>query len=259
VLTTLPLVALSSTFHWLFPLAIASLALSLTVCFVASAQASLPRNKRRWWSRPVVALLFFLQPIARGWARYQGQLGLQSTPPVKETLDSVAMRSNAKCLGELCYWGDQSVDRIQLVRDVIERFDREGWTNKSDIGWSEYDLEVRGNRWTRLQLTTVAEDYPRGRKMIRCRLRAGWSLPAKVAFWAALGFELLVIGVVGKWLPSLRLLLFSMPLFAWFLVREKRALQSLMVVLLDEVAKKWRMARVPLAETAKPAARDTKK
>lgn len=249
VLTTLPLVALSSTFHWLFPLAIASLALSLMVCLVAGAQAVLPKNKRRWWSRPVVALLFFLQPIARGWARYQGQLGLQSTPPVKETLDFVAVRSNAKNLGELCYWGDQSVDRLQLVRDIIERLDREGWTNKSDVGWSEFDVEVLGSRWTDLQLTTMGEDYPDQKKMFHVRLRAGWSLQAKLAFWAALGFELLVIGVVGKWLPWLRALLLSVPLFAWYLVWEKRNLQSLIAVIVDDVAKELRLEKVPFVKT----------
>ena len=68
------------------------------------------------------------------------------------------------------------------------------------------------------------------------------------------GFELLVIGMVGKWLPSLRLLLLSVPLLAWFLIREKRGLQSLMVVLLDEVAKNWRLTNVPVADEEKKAA-----
>ncbi len=253
VLLTLPLLVLSSTIHWLFPLAIASLALSLGVCVVAGAQAVLPKNKRRWWSRPVVALLYFLQPIARGWARYQGQLGLQTTPQAtKETLDSVALRGSHHSLNEVCYWGDQNVDRIEFVKGVLERLDREGWPNKSDIGWSDYDVEVLGNRWTHLQLTTVAEDYPRQKRMIRCRLRSRWSLQAKLAFWSMLGFELLVIGVVGKWLPWLRALLLSVPLFAWFLVWEKRNLQSLIAVLVDEVAKQWRMAKVPPDHADRP-------
>jgi hypothetical protein len=259
VLMTLPLLALSSTFHFLFPVALASLSLSLGVCVAAGAQASLPKNKLRWWSRPVIALLFFLQPIARGWARYQGQLGLLATPQTsQETLESVTLRGSGDALDEVRYWADQNVDRIEFVKGVLERLDREGWTNKSDIGWSEYDFEVLGNRWTHLQLTTVSEDYPRGKKMLRCRLCAGWSLQAKVAFWTTLGFELLVIGIVGKWLPSLWLLLLSVPLFAWYLVREKRNLQSLMVVLLDEVAKKWQMARVPFAEATKTSVTDAK-
>lgn len=249
VLVTLPLFILSSSVHWLFPLAITSLLLSLGVCAVAGFQAELPRTKRRWWSRPMVGLLYFLQPIVRGAARYQGQLGLQFAPQTdKETLDSVSLRGSGDPLNEVCYWGDQNVDRIEFVKTILERLDKEGWPNKSDIGWSEYDFEVFGSRWTHLQLTTVAEDYPKNKKMIRCRLIARWSLQAKLAFWSTLGFELLVLGVVGKWLPWLYLILLSVPAFAWFLLWEKRNLQSLIAVLLDEVAKKWNMTKVPFED-----------
>ncbi|HZQ47324.1 MAG TPA: hypothetical protein VFC07_09960, partial [Verrucomicrobiae bacterium] len=128
---------------------------------------------------------------------------------------------------------------------------KRGWPNKSDIGWSDYDLEVLSNRWVHLQLTTVAEDHPQGKRMIRCRLRTAWSLQAKVAFWSAFGFELLVLGFVGKWVPWLWCLLVSMPLLAWFLVREQRNLQSLIVVFLDEVAKEWKLTKVPCREENK--------
>jgi O-antigen biosynthesis protein len=252
VLVTLPLLVLSSTFHWLWPLAAAGLVLSAGVCITAGIQAELPKNKRRYWSRPVVALLFFLQPITRGWARYQGQLQ-PTTQPTRETLDSVALRNSPHSLKEIRYWGEQSVDRMAFVTSILEQLDKQGWSNKSDIGWSEYDLEVLGSRWAHLQITTMAEDYPKGKKMIHCRLRAKWSLQAKVAFWAALGFELLIIGFVGRWLPWLWLLLLTMPIFVMFLSREKRTLQSVMIVFLDDVAKEWKLFKVPYDyETPKP-------
>ena len=163
----------------------------------------------------------------------------------RETLDSVALRNSRHSLEEVRYWGDQSVDRMAFVTSILERLDKQGWPNKSDIGWSEYDLDVLGSRWAHVQITTMAEDYPKGKKMIHCRLRAKWSLQAKVAFWGALGFELLVIGFVGRWLPWLWLLLLTMPIFALFLAREKRTLQSLMVVFLDDVAKEWKLFKVP--------------
>src|SRR6201999_686498 len=110
VLVTLPLCILSSSFHWLLPVALTSVLLSLAVCAVAGFQAELPRTKRRWWSRPMVGLLYLLQPIVRGSARYQGQLGLQFAPQTgKETLDSVSLRGSERSLKEVCYWGDQNV------------------------------------------------------------------------------------------------------------------------------------------------------
>lgn len=251
VVLTMPLLVLSMHFPWLLPLAITSLGLSLGVCVASGLQAQLPRNKRRWWSRPVVALLYFLQPIVRGWARYQGQLGLQLAPQnARETLDSVAVRGSGESMDEVRYWAGPNVDRIEFVKTVMERLDAEDWPNKSDIGWNDYDLEILGSRWTHMELTTVAEECGHGKKVIRCRLNAGWSLQAKVVFWCALGFQLLVIGAVGKWLPWLRLMLLSVPVFAWFLVCEKRNLQSLMIVLLDEVAKRWNMVKIPV-ENAK--------
>src|SRR5258708_39832214 len=68
---------------------------------------------------------------------------------------------------------------------------RHGWPNKSDIGWSEYDVEVYGSRWSHLQITTVAEEHPPAKQILRCRLRARWSLPAQVAFCLLCGLGLL--------------------------------------------------------------------
>ena len=50
---TLPLWVLSAVFIYVLPLAIASLLLSVAVCAAAAAQAALPKNKIRRWSRPL--------------------------------------------------------------------------------------------------------------------------------------------------------------------------------------------------------------
>lgn len=50
--------------------------------------------------------------------------------------------------------------------------------------------------------------------------------------------------------PPVWLLLLTVPFFAWFLNREKRKLQSLMVVFLDELAKELKIIKVPLEESA---------
>jgi O-antigen biosynthesis protein len=245
VLLTLPLLVVSVIFHPLLPVAITSLLFSLGVCVAAGAQAPLSRNKRRWWSRPLVGMLFFLQPIVRGWARYQGRLMQRSTAPAAhQTLESVALRDTEQPLREVQYWAEERLDRLALVADILRRLDQQGWPNKSDIGWSDYDVEVYDTRWSKLQLTTVAEEHARSKQMIRCRLRARWALRAKVAFWSLAGFELLVCGFVGPRLPWFWLVLLTLPLFAWFLRREQRNLRSMIVVFLDELAKEWHLVKV---------------
>ncbi len=238
VLVTLPLVVLAFPFRFLAPIVFTSLLISVGVCVAAAGQAELPKSKRHWWSRPLVALLYFLQPLARGWARYAGRLGLRPVPQVAaDRLESLSRRDTGEPLDVLYYWGEQSLDRIDWLNGLVLRLDQQGWPSKTDSGWSEHDIEVFGSRWSQLQVTTVTEDYGEGKRLFRCRLNCQWSLPGKVAFWACLGFELLIIGVIAREQPWLWMLLLTMPIFGWFLEQEKRDLQRLIAAFLDDVAK----------------------
>jgi hypothetical protein len=196
VLVILPLLVLSVPFAFVLPIAMTSLLLSASVCVAAAWQAELPKKQQRFWSRPLVALLFFLQPIARGWARYQSRLGLQQTPPAAHAHLQKLQRSDTKgSLEFLYYWGDGQIDRIDWVTGIVLRLDQQGWPSKADSGWSDHDVEIYGSRWTRLQVITATEDYGGGKRLFRCRLRGYWSLLAKLAFWSFTGFQLLVIGL----------------------------------------------------------------
>lgn len=238
VMITMPLLVLSVPFDFLLPVALTSPILSLLICIAAAWQADLPKNKKKWWSRPLVALLFLLQPIARGWARYQGRLGLQQTPPAaKERLELLQQRDSGETLDRLYFWGDGAISRIDWVNGIVLRLDQQGWASKTDTGWSEYDVELFGNRWSRLQLTTATEDFAGGKRLFRCRLKSQWSLLAVLAFWSALGFEVLLISAVRKDLPWIWMLLLTMPLFGWFIEQEKRNQQRLIAAFLEDVAK----------------------
>jgi GT2 family glycosyltransferase len=250
IIITLPLWVLSVTLPLLWPVAVASLLISATICAVAGAQASLLRTKRRWWSRPLVALLFFLQPIVRGWERHQGRLALRIEPePGRESLDSVSVRESGAKLDEVRYWTEQRLERIEYVKHVLRALDQHDWPNRSDIGWSDFDVEIYGNRWANVQLVTATEDHPHGRQMIRCRLSARWSAQAHVVFWAVLALEILFVGSVCRSIQWSAIILITMPLLAYFLHRQKRAVQSLLVVFLDNLAKELNLIKMP-AETA---------
>ncbi len=243
-LLELPLWVLSAIVPYLLPLPVTSLLVPVGVCAAAGAQAALPRNRTRWWSRPLVALLFFLQPIVRGCARYQHRLSLRpASLTTRQTLDSVALRDSGQSLEQVQYWADERLDRLALVTEVLQRLDRQGLPNKADSGWSPYDIEIYDTRWSKLQLTTVAEEHPRGKQLIRCRLRPRWALKAKLVFWLLCGLELLLLGFLARWQPWFWLLLLSLPLFAGFLRKEQRDLQSLILVLLDQLAKDWKLKK----------------
>lgn len=262
LLVTLPLWVLAITFHHLLPLAIASLLTSMGVCIAAGAQAALPKNRTRWWSRPLVAILYLLQPIVRAWERHQSRLQLRlpvQTP--RETLDSVSLNQSGEPLKAVQYWAESGLNRAQFVAHLVEELDRYGWPKRTDIGWSDFDVEIYGNRWSTLQLTTAAEVYAGDRQLIRCRLRARWSLQAKVAFWSLVGLDLIAMSWFAEWYNRLALLLLTLPLFFWFLFIQKRTQRSVTVVLLDGLAKRLDLIKVPRSdvEPRTPAAVDKRK
>ena len=246
VLVTLPLLVLATAFSWLMPLAVTSFALSLGVSLAAGIQAELPRNKLCWWSRPAVALLFFLQPIVRGWARYQGQLVPSTkTSLPRPTLESVTVAGQSGPLQEVDYWAPQGVNRIAFVTAILKELSEQNWPCAPDIGWSNYDVKIFGNRWTYLLLVTVVEDHPRGAQLLRCRLQAHWSLRAHATFWSIFALEVLICGLVGRSWPWIWLLLVSLLVFGGYLSREMRHLQSIAVLFLDKLALRWNLTKLP--------------
>jgi hypothetical protein len=241
----MPLCVFTGIFQRLLPLAIASLLLPIGVCALAGAQAALPKNKIEWWSRPLVALLFFLQPIVRGLARYQGRFAQQPLKlAAQDSLDSLALFHGKQSLREVEYWAAQRIDRVEYVAAILRELQVRGWPYKSDVGWSEHDVEIPGSRWSRLLLVTVAEDHPDNHQLIRCRLSAVWSFQAKVVFAALFALELTFIGMMGfKSIWPWNILL-TLPVFFWFVSRERRKLQSVVTVFLDQLAKTLGLAKV---------------
>jgi O-antigen biosynthesis protein len=246
VLVVLPLVVLSVVFPMLTPMLVTGVLVPLAVCATAAAQADLPVRRKTFWSRPLVALLFFLQPIVRGWARYRGRFSVQRRPLAEyESLDSLSRQARRLPFDELQYWDEKDVDRIRFLQTIMERLDRRDWPHKVDLGWNNYDLEVYGSRWSHLQLITATEVFGVHKHMIRCRLRTVWTLFAKTMLWGLTGLELLVIGFLWPFFPWLWAMLMSLPLLAWWLHRQEHNLRRLMAVFLDEIARDIGFTKVP--------------
>ena len=238
-LVTGPLLILSFPFPFLLPLAVASVALSLGICIAAATQADVPRKKRRLSSRPLIAVLFFLQPMVRGWARYRWRFNVQSAPKrrVMKSLPGTPVPE------QLVYWSPRRFDRYALLSRFLERIDEDGWQNKPDTGWGRCDLEIFGNRWGRLRLTTVSEELENG-YTLRVRIENTWSLRATAGFWLLAALELVVIGLFAKFQPWLWMMLLSLPILSWMLEFEKRSTQVQITALLDEVAAEFGLTRV---------------
>lgn len=243
VLLVVPLFVLAFSFTWLWPfVAVAVLTPPLLAC-VAAGRAILPAGRTRWWSRPFLALLFYLQPLVRGMARHHARLSLPAAARASETsLEAEASLYSAAPAGERAYWSNTWRDRQEWIHRIVKTLEEHGWPCRADTGWSDFDLEVHGTRWARLELVTVAELTAEAPQTLRCRLRRRWTLSAGLAFWGLLGLEALLFGIFdvnwkGLWIPPV-----TLGALAWFLRREGRALQCRLGVLLDLVAKEWGLA-----------------
>jgi hypothetical protein len=185
----------------------------------------------------------------RDWARYQGRITQRPTPSApQQTLDSVALGESRETLSEVQYWSSQPIYRLAFIAEVLRKLDREGWPNKPDIGWSDFDVEIYGRRWSRLQLTTVTEDYASKKHLIRCRLRTHWSLQAQVVFWGLVAFELIVLGFLTPRWHWLWFALLSLPLVAWLLQRDQRTLRSMTVVFLGQLAADLKLIKIRVSD-----------
>jgi GT2 family glycosyltransferase len=241
----LPLLVLAGAFGWFTNLAWLGLALPWSVCLIAAGQARIPVRHRRFWSRPLVGLLFWLQPLVRGYARYHGRLLLHRGRLAElENLDSLNQATAGRNLSQANYWSAGGLSRLPFLRSLIEELESQRWEYRIDSGWTPIDLEVYGSRWTKLQLVTVAEAHPEGRTLLRCRLRPASTLLAKAVLVLSGILALVTAGALGpdrwwSWLPLLLLPGF----IAWKRFEQKR-FQRVLLVFLDRLAARLDLVRV---------------
>jgi GT2 family glycosyltransferase len=239
----LPLLLLASYFSVLIPLAMVSCGISIGACALAAAQAKLPTNRRRLWSRPLVALLFFLQPIVRGWARFRWRLNLLAGQ-THILIDQTHLATNEPMPEAHVYWTNHSLDRCGFLHLILSRLDQGGWTFKTDTGWTTCDVVIPSDVWTRLTLTTVSEELGQGKQNFRCRLRRFWSLPAKLLFWGVAGGAGLLIMFFAAAVPWLWMSLIALPLVSWVFDERSQDYERAFVKVLDAVAREQTLVKL---------------
>jgi len=188
-------------------------------CALAAAQANLPRHRRRIWSRPLVALLFFLQPVVRGWARIKWRFTLLSGQRTAQ-LEPVPEPAVKDLSETLAFWSDGRVDRLKFLECILAKLDRSGWIYRTDTGWTTHDVEILPGLLTRLRLTTVSEDLEQGKKNFRCRIQSDWPLPARALLaLTVLAGVLLLPSMVAQY-PWAWMSLMVLPMVVWLVQDE---------------------------------------
>ena len=164
------------------------LTLSLGVAAVQARQAHLPRAHDGWASRLLVAWLCYAQPLVRSWRRYRTRL-FSYSPPVAGPLPAAAGRERPLFSGARTrsYWGENGVDRTELVGLFAAHLLERRWGTTIDSGWSNWDLEAHGHPWTLVRLCTAQEEHGGGKRLIRVRWRLRFTSFARALAVAAAG------------------------------------------------------------------------
>jgi glycosyltransferase involved in cell wall biosynthesis len=255
VFINLPLILLAFYFDAFKVLAFASFGISAGTCALAAIQANLPRNKHRVWSRPLIGLLFFLQPFVRGMARFKWRLNLLSgRRQLLRTLTPI----DSEPPETVVYWckGDRS--RYQFLSGILAQLENSGWTPQTDSGWDNFDLDIPVALWTRLKLTTVTEELEQGRLTFRCRIEGRWSLGAGLVFiLVTSGLLAALILLAAAW-PWAWMGLILLPLLLWKFEDDRLAAQHALLEVIDAVAQQQQLIAIPAAtRPSSPAASDT--
>jgi hypothetical protein len=141
---------------------------------VAAAQAPAPRRSNIL-TRPLIAFLYWRQPIVRGWARYALRLRERVIrQAARGYMDQRRLPLDPADRSVLRYWHHQ-IDRLALLEKLKEELRDAHWRMRADSGWHNWDLEIYGNRYLRIRVATVSERHGGSGWLTKVRVTTGMS------------------------------------------------------------------------------------
>jgi glycosyltransferase involved in cell wall biosynthesis len=194
VLFTLGGVLLTLIWPVWWPMPVATAAASLFVAIGAASRVDLPRWQRRFWSRPLIALMYILQPIVRSWPRYAHRLRRSETPTEAraKVREMARVYQGVTSVQSLNYWNEASIERFEFLAKLLNVLDRDHWQSSADSGWDEFDVTIFGDRFTKVLVHTVAENHGGNKRLLRARLSGHWTLLGQVFFWVTVMLTALI-------------------------------------------------------------------
>jgi hypothetical protein len=170
------LVATLSVAYW--PLLFISLLMwcaTLAAGIRAAIRAPLDEGAPRW-CRPLLCLLHISQPMVRSWHRHKyriaGRVGQKSRHAERVTNFKKLSASEFDL-----YWeSNDGAGREKLLHALIDQANAERWRGDYFAEWQPHDIELIGDLWHDVQISTATEELggPKRFTRARCALRLTW-------------------------------------------------------------------------------------
>jgi GT2 family glycosyltransferase len=192
------------------------LGLSLLVAGVQAVQAPLARRHLGWRSRMLVAMLCYLQPLVRSFARYKTRY-LGHSGQRASALGKNGQWRRFRRQQDVAYWAPAGRgDRTELLHKLIAFLRDRRCSATIDTGWSESDLEVFRGPWTAVQIRTAQEEHGNGDRLVRVAYRMHTSALTKAVVVFTVVTSAILAGIsmpaAGIWATIVAVFL----AFAWF-------------------------------------------
>ena len=124
-------------------------------------------------ARLLVAFLALRQPLVRGWARYFTWLKFKQTPQAVIARPETDLPPGGArgSISNLNFWNEEGVGREVLLENIFAMLETEDWRYSSDTGWKDWDVQIYGNQFWSITLSTVTEYHGGPKCLTRVRLR----------------------------------------------------------------------------------------
>ena len=173
---------LGIAFPTLWWVAVLMFAAPVFLAIVASLQAPVPRHPHPL-SRALIAYLHWRQPITRGLARYTVRLRAKTMKRTASGYRRGKLPIDPADPRTLVYW-HPSDDRLPLLEALATEAREAGLRTRIDSGWGGWDVEVYGNRYAKIRLTSASEKHADGR-VTKLRVERRMSTFCLVLTWAS--------------------------------------------------------------------------
>jgi len=190
---TFPLLVLGVFCHQALWFALASFCISVSVCIHTAFRQKLVQPS--WFSRPLVALLFFLQPIIRSWARYRAEYPFHTSLTSKGNSDGdsgevypnfqdkVSLHGYENSLQRLVFsnsidftlWSQEGMDRVAYLEKLKAFLLDKNYIVRVDTGWDGYDFQVSRSLALTVNILTFSEPHSEGARAIKVRMTPHYS------------------------------------------------------------------------------------
>ena len=142
-------------------------------------------------ARLLVAFLAFMQPLGRGWARYFTWMKYKGTPSgvIAKPEADLEPGAHSGSIARLDFWNETGHGREQLITEIFALLEAEEWRYSTDTGWKDWDVQIYGNQFWSVQVSSVTE-YHGGPK---CLTRVRLQYHAVALTWLLNGIALLIL------------------------------------------------------------------